>query len=491
MFLWVLRAAEPGRARGFHGARQPTSWRKKVAAICALSASSALVASAQTFKTVASFNSSNGISPSGTTLAQDRDGNLWGTSIYGGANGQGTVFKVTPTGTLRGVFNFVYSQGNDAFSGVVLGRDGNLHGATNNGGALGAGVVYKISPNGAYIIVSNLANVAVNAPLVQGAGDNFYGTAYFGGNFSACARGCGTVFRVTPSGTVTTIHEFDSADGAFPYAGLVQGIDGNFYGTTLAGGSLAPCGGNTGCGAVFRITPGGKLTVLHRFHSSDGSGPSTGLVQGMDGSLYGTTGSGGAHNAGTVFKIALNGKFTALYNFTGGDDGAGPLGPLVQGTDGNFYGAASSGGNTYCIAGCGALFEVAPSGVFTTLYTFTGTQDGAHPGALVQHTNRLFYGTTPYGGTSSYGSVFSLDTGLGPFVKAVLNFGRPGAQVQILGTGLTGARSVTFNGTATTFNVVSDTFLVATVPAGATTGPIRVNTPHHTLTSNVDFIVGR
>jgi len=233
---------------------------------------------------------------------------------------------------------------------------------------------------------------------------------------------------------------------------------------------------------------------------TDGANPLAGLVQGTDGSLYATTAHGGASNAGTVFKIGAGKTFTTLYSFTGGADGGYPTGTLVEGTDGNFYGTTQGGGSTNCLGGCGTVFQITPFGVLTTLHSFSGTDGGVPFGGLVQHTSGVFYGTTFAGGILTMctntgekgcGTVFSLDMGLGPFIKTVLNYGLPGSRVQILGTGLTGATSVTFNGTpASTFTVVSDTYMTAVVPTGATTGPIQVTTPTGTLTSNGNFIVG-
>ena len=179
------------------------------------------------------------------------------------------------------------------------------------------------------------------AGLVQGSDGNFYGTTGGGGT-----NGAGTVFRITSGGSLTTLYNFCGGDGANPYAGLVQGSDGDFYGTTLAGGNFYGTTCGYGCslegfGTVFKITSGGRLTTLHSFNGSDGARPFAGLVQG-GGHFYGTTFSGGsiAGNAGTVFKITSGGSFTTLYNFSY-YDGAFPYAGLVQGSDGNFYGTTS------------------------------------------------------------------------------------------------------------------------------------------------------
>ena len=241
--------------------------------------------------------------------------------------------------------------------------------------------------------------------------------------------------------------------------------------------------------------PGGEFTSLHSFNGTDGSGPYGGLVQATDGSLYGTTYGGGANGDGTVFKITPGGRVTTLHGFDG-TDGSGYKGGLVQATDGNFYGSAFGGGAN----GYGTLFKITPGGTLTTLHNFDGT-DGAHPyGSLLQATNGTFYGTTSYCNlystpngcgcpTHGCGTVFSVSVGLGPFVS-FLPAARPaGGVVEILGQGFTGATGVSFNGTPASFTVLSNTYLKATVPAGATTGKITVTEPGSTLKSNKIFYV--
>jgi len=200
---------------------------------------------------------------------------------------------------------------------------------------------------------------------------------------------------------------------------------------------------------------------------------------------------GGANNQGTVFKITLSGALTTLYSFcsqTGCTDGSN-ANALVQATDGDFYGTTYSGGAN----NQGTIFKITPSGALTTLYSFcsqTGCTDGQNPVAgLVQATNGKFYGTTPIGGTLGEGTVFSLSVGLGPFVETRPTSGMVGEVVKILGTDLTNATSVSFNGAGAVFEVVSSSEITATVPTGATTGRVQVITPRGTLTSNVPFRV--
>jgi uncharacterized repeat protein (TIGR03803 family) len=223
-----------------------------------------------------------------------------------------------------------------------------------------------------------------------------------------------------------------------------------------------------------------------------------------NGDLYGTTLFGGVNNAcgfpgcGTVFKITREGVLTTIYSFCsqpGCVDGALPYAGLTQGTDGNLYGTTWQGGNgnEACYEGCGTVFRISREGALTTLYSFCsqpGCMDGSSPQAgLVQATDGNFYGTTYDGGTDGEGTVFSLSMGLGPFVTFVHSAGKVGQTGGILGQGLTGTTSVMLNGIPASFTVVSDTFIRATVPAGATTGYVTVTTPSGMLTSNVPFHV--
>jgi uncharacterized repeat protein (TIGR03803 family) len=352
----------------------------------------------------------DGSGPNG--LVQGSDGNFYGTTLAGGTNDSGTVFRISPSGN----YSNLYSCGSftsDALrpdAGLVQGSDGNFYGTTEEGGTgtncggSGCGTVFRISPNGTETNLYSFGSVPndgyyPNAPLVQGSDGNFYGTTQAGGSTN-CAYGCGTVFRISPSGNYTNLYSFGSVsnDGENPdYAGLVQGSDGNFYGTTVYGGTHSD-------GTVFRISPSGSETNLHSFGSvpNDGSEPLAGLVQGSDGNFYGTTDGGGTNvcSCGTVFRISPSGSETNLHSFGSvPNDGHYPLAGLVQGSDGNFYGTTAYGGTI----NSGTVFRISLSGTYSNLYSFVGSpNDGAAPFAgLVQGSDGVFYGTTYYGGTNT------------------------------------------------------------------------------------------
>jgi len=299
---------------------------------------------------------------------------------------------------------------------------------------------------------------------------------------------CGTVFKITPGGVLTTLASFGPAGGSDPFAPLIQATDGNFYGTTPD--------------TIFKVTPTGTLTTLANFGGTNGIECFAVLAQATDGNFYGTTEFGGNGacdgGCGTVFKVTPTGALSTLLSFT---SNANSVAALIQATDGNVYGTTGVGGanNTGCGGlGCGMLFKVTPMGALTTLFSFDGADGEAPQGALLQATNGEFYGTTAVGGSSSAcnsqssagcGTVFSLSVGLSPFVETQPAAGIVGTAVNILGTSLTGATSVTFNGTAATFTVGSSSEITTTVPAGATTGEVKVLTPSVTLSSKSSFQV--
>ena len=302
------------------------------------------------------------------------------------------------------------------------------------------------------------------------------------------------MFKITAEGKLITLHRFASTDGAIPYAGLIQAINGDLYGTTYAGGSN--CVSSGGCGTVFKITTAGKLRTLHSFCSqancADGEYPYAGMVQGTDENFYGTTFLGGANGSGTVFKMSPSGTLTTLHSFDLAD-GENPAAALIQATDGDFYGTTAFGGAN----GYGTLFKITPTGDLTTLHNFDNV-DGAVPLAgLVQATSGSFYGTTSAGGNINNcgmyndicGTVFRISVGLSPFVKTQPTASKVGAAVMVLGTNLAGVTQVSFNGTVAKFTVVSKSEIKTAVPTGATTGTVTVKTPKGMLKSNLAFRV--
>ena len=424
------------------------------------------------------------------TLAQGLDGNLYG-GAGGGAREHGALYKITPAGLLTMLYSFDGANGSNPYGGLTLGTDGNFYGTTTGtnetGAPTGAMTIFKMIPDGnvtkLYTFANDIDGSQPFAAPIQGADGNFYGTT------CACymeAKGYGTIYKITPSGTLSTLHRFDRAHGANPIAPLVEGTDGNFYGTTQAGGSPHCKGTNRvgGCGVIFKITPSGDLTVLQYLDGTHGWWPSSPLAQSADGDFYGTTNQGGSNNFGVVFKITPDGNLTVLHNFNR-TDGANPSGRLVQAKDGNFYGTTWDGGSS----GYGTLFRITPDGSkFSVLYNFDETT-GIAPVSILQHTNGILYGETNSGGSTGGGVIYSFDLGLRPFVALLAYSGEVGKTISFLGQGFKGTTAVSFNGMAASFSVKSDTYLAATVPANATSGFVTVTAPSGTLTSNKRFRV--
>jgi uncharacterized repeat protein (TIGR03803 family) len=447
-------------------------------------------------------------------LIQGTDGNFYGTTQDGGTDGGGgTIFKITPGGTLTTLHTFCARpkcpDGENPAS-LMQAANGDFYGVATDGGANGGGTLFKISPGGEFTTLHSFCNTEEACSdgtepfgaLVQATDGDIYGTTSLGG-----AHNGGTVFKLTPSGVLTTLYNFCSrpncADGAFPDAALIQATDGDFYGTNYNGGSAAQW-----AGTVFRMTPDGELTTVYNFCSedypycSDGYKPEA-LIQAVDGDFYGTTTEGGPNisGRGTVFKLTPRGALTTLHNFCSQPnctDGSIPD-ALIQASNGDLYGTTAEGGS----AALGTIFSFAPGQALKTLFNFCSGQpcadgDSFIPNMLFQATNGNFYGTTSYGGGScdsngecfNGGSIFSLSVGLGPFVALQTTSGVIGAQVSILGTDLTSATGVFFNGAPATFEVNSTgTAIRATVPAGATSGTVTVTTPGGALSSNKPFTV--
>jgi len=361
-------------------------------------------------------------------LVRDKKGNLYGTTYGGGAHNYGTVFKLAPTGTETILHSFDYNglDGYAPFGSLVLDKEVNLYGTTQLGGAygyFGYGTVFEVTPSRTETILHSFAQDGVDggqpfAGLVFDKEGNLYGATYAGGDYND-----GTVFELTPSGTETILHSFDfnGSDGYYPASSLVLDSKGNLYGTTTYGG---PYGCNEdGCGTAFEVTPSGMETILHSFGASgDGSYPNGNLTRGKNGTLYGTTNTGGAYGSGTVFELTRShGKWTEtiLYSFGyNATDGIGPSPGVVSDKEGNLYGATIGGGNY----GYGTVFELSPpaggSGSWAEkiLWSFGNGTDGIYPeGGLVLDKQGNLYGTTIDGGAYGragkglgYGTVFEV-----------------------------------------------------------------------------------
>lgn len=461
------------------------------------------VLSAQTVTILTSFDGIHG--RGGSSPVQGMDGNFYAVGA-GVTSTKGTFFRVTPSGQVTSLYSFcpqAYCTDGWGVFNVILGPDGNFYGMTTNGGSysqsqcsnvnFGCGTVFKITPAGKLTTLHMFCTQSgcpdgyqpLGRSLALGPDGNFYGTTSAGGS-----GGGGTIFRITPTGTLTTLYSFAcSPQGVCPQGdGLVTGVtfgsNGNLFGAANWGGSF-------NAGTLFQLNRSGQLSVFYNFTGSPNSPHVNGLTLASDGTLYGTN-AGSAFVPRTIFKVTESGSVGQLYSFSGSDY---PYAPVIQGTDGNLYGSVTS--NTI---GGGWLYQITTSGALTTLYNFcsqSGCADGENPFAsLVQATNGVFYGTTPQGGTSGNcgtnagcGTLFSLSMGLAPFVEAMPNFAKTSATISILGNNLTGTTSVSFNGIPAVFKVISGTLVRVQVPTGATTGTIQVTTPSGVLSSNVPFNV--
>jgi uncharacterized repeat protein (TIGR03803 family) len=467
-----------------------TSLKWALALLVLIAACTAL--QAQTYKALYNWPevcNDTGIGPP-EVLSQGQDGNFYSTNSCDGTQSNGSVYKMTVAGDVSTIWSFDNTAGAPQ-GGVSLGLDGNFYGTTVGGGG-DAGSVFKVTPTGTFKTLCDFTMSSCGAgadgvaPLFsvfpyQGKDGTFYGVASSGGT-----HGQGTLFKITSGGKHATLYSFCSqsgcADGTNPNLPL-QYVDGNFYGTTHNGGA-------NGNGTVYKVTPAGKLTILYTISSQPNEGSPVGvLVEGTDGNFWGVTNGVPFISNGIVFKISPSGVFTTVHTFAGApNDGAVPQSGLILGSDGNLYGTTNYGGS----ANNGAIYRVTPAGHLTILYSFCTSSnncDGYLPTTpLTQHSNGKFYGNS--GGNSDGGGVFySLNIKLKPLVDLV-NWTDPvGKTVDILGQGFTGATSVSFNGVAAKFDNLSDTFMTATVPSGALTGYVTVKTFTATYKSNRVFLV--
>jgi uncharacterized repeat protein (TIGR03803 family) len=368
------------------------------------------VAQAETVLHSFANNGTDGSSPY-APLALDTEDNLYGTTYGGGTNGDGTVFKVTPYGSETILHSFAGAVTDGCkpyFAGVVLDKAGTLYGTTNGCGAHGYGTVYKLTQSGTETTLHSFGSTDGEAPfagVVLDEAGNIYGTTNGGGTHR-----CGTVYKLTQSGTETILHSFGGpTEGCFPMGGVVLGKNNVLYGTTFLGGAH-------GYGTVYKLAQSGSETTLHSFAGgvTDGTYPEAGVVLDEAGNIYGTTNQGGAHHYGIVFKLTPSGAETVLHNFGSGTDGADPDGAgVILDKSGNLYGATLYGGAN----GRGTVFEINSTGTETLLHSFAydglannGT-DGFSPvtGVVLGKMNTL-YGTTYNGGTNGAGTVFKVVT---------------------------------------------------------------------------------
>jgi uncharacterized repeat protein (TIGR03803 family) len=443
-------------------------------------------ADAQTVSTIYNFSGSttDGANPWYVTLVQGTDGGLYGTTYNGGSKGLGAAFKVTTTGTFKLLHSFAggSKDGENPSGGMTLGSDGNFYGTAQQGGTASQGVVFKMTTAGAVTILHSFNNATDGSfpwgPPILASDGNFYGSTSGGGK-----GGGGTVYKITSTGTYTTVYTFTPAIGTSPIASPTQGTDGYLYVPVALSGLNS-------CGSVVKISTAGVLNNSYQFPCGNGgSFPIGPLIQASNGNFYSTTQDGGTNGEGTIYQVTPGLAVTILHSFGASfGDGIMPSAGLLLATDGNYYGSTAEGG-TY---DDGTIFNTSTGGSYAQLYSFNNSANLLQMSPLsppVQDTNGTLYGATEFGGTSNDGTVYSLSMGLAAFVNAPLFSGKQGGSVLILGEHLTGASSVTFNGVPARFTVNSDTHLSATVPTGAKSGYIEVTTQSGIVKSRKIFSV--
>jgi uncharacterized repeat protein (TIGR03803 family) len=357
-----------------------------------------------------------------TGLVEASDGYLYGTTAAGGVFHAGNIFRVSPDGIVESVFQFDRTNGAAPYGTLIQSADGTFYGTAYGGSFIDEelyGSAFSFTTNGEFKTLCWFSGTNGNGPragLTIGSDGNLYGTTSREGAFDF-----GTVFQLTPDGVLNTLAQFDGTNGISPYddAALVEGQDGQFYGTTQAGGMGSNEDQEYGGahGTVFKITTNGVLTTLVSFTNDSGANPLSGLLPLDDGTFLGTTHEGGNY-LGTIFRITSAGEFTSLYTFGYGTH---PFPALIRGNDGNFYGTTDFGGEY----DRGTVFRFSPEGVVTTLFSFSGT-DGWMPNRLIQARDGNFYGTTLQGGSDyqvdnpiGSGTVFRLHIPLQPLLLSV------------------------------------------------------------------------
>jgi uncharacterized repeat protein (TIGR03803 family) len=355
------------------------------------------------------YYNNDGAYPEGE-LIKGPDGNMWGMTTGGGVNTTGVIFKLTSAGVFTVVHQFDYTpDGSSPRGHLVLGKDGNFYGITAQGGSFGYGTIFKMTPSGTYSTLRSLNGGSDGGPsygsITEGSDGNLYGMTYGGGT-----NNYGTIIKISKTGSgFLVLRNFTYAtDGGYSRGDLIQATDGFLYGMTAAGGA-------NGYGTIFKIkTTGGSFGVIRDLSGADGTGPTGGLIQHTDGFLYGLAYGSGAHGGGTFFKISTAGAFTPLYSFSPDTDGGYPYGGVIASTDGNLYGMTSDGGPNFL----GTAFKVTTGGAFTLLASFNGATVGNAPyESLVRGNDSAFYGTTSNGGAKRYyGTIFKICAGQHKFI---------------------------------------------------------------------------
>jgi uncharacterized protein (TIGR03437 family) len=391
-------------------------------------------AQAQTLTTIASFNQQEAY-PFSTVRATD--GSFYGLSQGNVQSLTGfSVFKVNASGALSTLYTFTVLG--DQPESLIQASDGNLYGSSQGGNqqcSTGGnpspcGYVFKVSLSGEPNVIHSFSGTDGFFPtnLIQGSDGSLYGITAVGGT-GPCqslfnGAGCGVFYKITTTGTFTKLYDFDLLNGGATPTSLIQGSDGNFYGTTSFGGAGGCTNNNLpqGCGVVFKLTPQGTMTQLHSFAGTGSSLQTLNFVQGADGDFYGFLAQGGngrctqtisghtfAFGCGEIFEVSSTGVFGRVYDFQpfNGTD-ATVVGALVAASDGNLYGTTQNEGPNSTTEGNGTIFKLTPAGTFTTVYTFPlGARGGPQaPDSLIQGSDGNFYGTTNNGGTTGYGSIF-------------------------------------------------------------------------------------
>ncbi len=461
-----------------------------LAAIVMFSAS-ALPAHAQTPTVLHGFPDTltNACQPEGN-IVQGRDGNMYGIGLYCGTNNTGAVYKISTNGTESIIYSFP-SDYSFCFSGLTLGSDGNLYGTCfSTPAGSGAGAIFKLTPGGVFTDLHDFTNTNGDTePLyapIQAADGNYYGVTGYN------PYTCGNVYQLTPAGVYKNLHTFSGSDCG-PASSLIQGSDGNLYGT------LYNCALGNSLGCVYKISTAGVLKEIYGFTSASGYNPCTGVIQGKDGNLYGATNTGAANNSGSIYKLTTAGVLTDMHDFVQSTDAScvDNVGrtnvDLTQVTDGSFYGVNGSYGPT----GEGSTYKLTPAKVFTDFLFPNPAVDGDAPlTTLLQNTNGILYGTTPAGGPTSCASCagvfYSVSTGDAAFInlEPTQHTGLIGASIGIFGQGFSSSSVVKFGGVKSTSVTLSGTtYLTAKVPAGALTAAVTVTTGSTTLTSPQTFKV--